>query len=291
MPKIIVPIDFSITSADALRFGCYLSDQTGYELEAVHVYDGYDGENPQYVIKKGSARIQARVHEMLEKFVRVHAPRRSPAGMPPEEDEVRPIRTREVIGSAIQQLVLQSQRDDVALIVMGGVGTGQSSTVTPVFGSVARAVALRASCPVLLIPQLAGVPDIYRAAVAFDGVETLTEISERIAFLREALMPQMAFTHVMFRDPVQEEVMELDLMEAMFLDAFPGYEADFRFLPPGDVNDRILEYAEEEDVDLLIVGRYPRNFFTQMLAGSGVAGLISSSGVPVLVVPLAVAEA
>jgi nucleotide-binding universal stress UspA family protein len=284
MYKIIVPIDFSITSADALRFGCYLADVTGYDLEAIHIFDGYDGE--EFVVKKGSARVRARVKEMLDKFVRVNADPMTFTGVRGKKESLPLIKTRELVGSAINQLVQQSRREDVALIVMGGVGTGLSSRVTPVFGSVARAVAMRSDCPVLLIPKIAGVPKIQNAAIAFDEADALVELSKKTAYLRKALSLKMSFTHVFYPNSISEELMELDLLRAMLEDAFPDYDVDFDFLPQGDVTNTLLDYTLERDIDMVIMGRHPQNFLSRLLVKSEISGLLDVSGAPVLVVPL-----
>lgn len=285
MDKIIVPIDFSITSADALRYGCYLADVTGYDLEAVHVYDGYDG-GQEFVVMKGSARVRSRVKAMLEKFVRVHADPATYTGLIREDGSLPLIKTVEVVGSAINQLLRQSRREDVALIVMGGVGTGLSSRVTPVFGSVARSVAMRAACPVLLIPQIADVPEIHQAAIAFDEADALIELSEKTAFLRKALSLKMRFTHVAHQNSIIEEITELDLLQAMLSNAFPDYDANFDLLPPGEVASTLLAYTLEQNVDLLIMGHHPRNLLTRLLAKSEISELLGVSGAPILVVPL-----
>lgn len=284
MYKIIVPIDFSITSADALRFGCYLADVTGYDLEAIHIYDGYDGE--EFVVKKGSARVRARVKEMLDKFVRVNADPMTFTGLKGEKGSLPLIKTKEIIGSAINQLVQQSRREDVALIVMGGVGTGLSSRVTPVFGSVARSVAMRSACPVLLIPKIAGVPKIHNAVIAFDEADALVELSKKTEYLRKALSLKMSFTHVCYPNSISEELMELDLLRAMLEKSFPDYDVDFDFLPQGDVTNTLLDYTLERDIDLMIMGRHPQNFLSRLLIKSEIAGLLNVSGSPILVIPL-----
>jgi nucleotide-binding universal stress UspA family protein len=285
MRKIIVPIDFSITSADALRFGCHLADATGYDLEAVHVYDGYDGAR-EFVVTKGSARVKARVKDMVEKFVQAHADPLTFTGIKDEDQKLPLIKTREVVGSAINEIVKQSRREDVALIVMGGVGTGLSSRVTPVFGSVARAVAMRAECPILLIPKIAGTPEISKAAIAFDEVDALNELSEKTAFLRKALSLKMSFTHVAHPNPISEEHTEIDLMRTILNNAFPDYNIDFDFLPTGDITNTLLDYTLERDVDLLIMGRHPRSYLMRLLVKSEISGLLDVSCAPILVVPL-----
>lgn len=285
MPKIIVPIDFSSTSADALRFGCYLADVTGYDLEAVHAHDGYDGDEA-VVIMKGSARIRSRVKERVEKFVATHADTLTFTGTHGDDSTLPFINCREVVGAAIGQLVRLSKHEDTALIVMGGVGSGIPSRVTPVFGSVAKGVATRAECPVLLIPSHAGVPEIKQAAIAFDEVKTLMALSDKTAFLRKALSPKMHFTHVLYQDSVSEEMMELDLLHEMLKNDFPDYAVDFDLLPEGDVTNVLIDYSLERDVDLLILGRHRAGFLMNLLVRSEIPDIVGSCGIPILVVPL-----
>lgn len=285
MPKIVVPIDFSETAASALKFGCYLADVTGYDLEAVHVHDGYDGDEA-FVVMKGSARIRSRVRERLEKFVAEQADQMTFTGTHDYNDALPFIKCREVVGAAINQLVKLSKREDTALMVMGGVGSGIPSRVTPVFGSVARGVATRADCPVLLIPQNAGVPKIAQAAIAFDEVSTLVTLSDKAAFLRRALSPAMHFTHVLYRDEVSEELMETDLLHEMLNNNFPDYAVDFDLLPEGDVTNVLIDYSLERDIDLLILGRHSRGFLMNLLVRSEIPDIVGSCGIPMLVVPL-----
>jgi nucleotide-binding universal stress UspA family protein len=286
MPKIIVPIDFSDTSADALRYGCYLADVAGYKLEAVHVHDGYDGAEA-VVIKQGSARIRSRVRERLEKFVALHADTTTYTGLHDDSDTLPLIRSREVVGMAIGQLVKLSKEKDSALIVMGGVNSGISSPATPFFGSVAKGVASQASCPVLLIPMGKGVPKIEHAAIAFDEVSTLVELSEKTDFLRKALVPAMHFTHVLYRDEVREEMMELDLIREVVNNDFPDYKVDFSLLPEGNLTNALIDYSLDRDIDLLILGRqHSRGFLMNLLVKSEIPDIVGSCDIPMLIIPL-----
>jgi hypothetical protein len=145
---------------------------------------------------------------------------------------------------------------------------------------------MRAECPVLLIPKIAGIPGISKAAIAFDEVAALSELSEKTAFLRKALSLKVSFTHVAHPDPVSEKHTELDLMHSILNDAFPGYDIDIKILPTGDVTNTLLDYTLERDVDLLIMGRHPRSYLMQLLVKSEISSLLNVSCAPILVVPL-----
>lgn len=285
MSKILVPIDFSTTSAFALRYACYLADVTGFDLEAAHVHDGYDGDEA-FVVKKGSARIRSRVKERLERFVSKHADAFTFTGTHLSDGETPLINCREVVGQAVTQLVKLSKGEDVKLIVMGGVGAGLPNEARPLFGSVAKRVAAKAACPVLLIPTNYGVPTIATAAIAFDDVPTLVTISNKTAFLRKALRPVMKFTHVLYNEEESRKIIEADLESERLKAAFPDYAADVDLLPGGDVPDRLMEYSFEEKIDLIILGRHARGFFASIVFDSEVPKMIKSCDVPLLVVPL-----
>jgi hypothetical protein len=154
------------------------------------------------------------------------------------------------------------------------------------FGSVAKGVASQAGCPVLLIPMNAGVPKIKHAAIVFDEVSTLIELSEKTNFLRKALAPAMHFTHVLYRDEVSEDMMKLDLVRKMLNNDFPDYAVDFNLLPEGNVTRTLIDYSLKRDIDLLILGRHSRGFLMNLLVKSEIPDIVGSCDIPMLVIPL-----
>ncbi|NJC25587.1 universal stress protein [Neolewinella antarctica] len=286
MKKIIVPIDFSDTSANALRYACYLADVTCYDLEAVHAYDGYDEQGTDFIVVRGSAHVHQRIHQRVADFVADNSSVVTLSGIPDVTDESPSIVVRDIIGSAVRVLLDQSEREDVAFIVMGGVGSGRDSRVTPVFGSVARAVTQRAKCPVLLIPANAGTPKINVAAIAFDTVTRLEALSSKTKLLRNALALRMHFVHVEHRDDSKERTTEKKLLTNMVAGHFPEYDVEVDILPAGDPSDRLLDYTLERDVDLLILGRRKSNAFLRFFVSSASSVLAGEGGLPMLIVPL-----
>lgn len=289
LTKIIVPIDFSSTSAHALRYGYFLSDLTGYELEVVHVHDGYDGEEA-FIFQKGNARIRSRVRARLEKFVALHADQITAVSEYDADDTLPSINSRELVGTTVDQLVKISKRTDTTMIVMGGVGSGTPGRVVPLFGSVARAVAMRTRCPVIFIPKNYGLPAIKHTAIAFDKVPALIELSKKSRFLRKALSPSIHFTHVLYQDKLSEEMMEQDLLYEVFVNKFPGYAVDFDHLPKGKIVNVLLDYALERNIDLLILGRRCRGFLMDLLIKSDIPDIVASCAVPLLLIPLTVRD-
>ena len=286
MNKIIVPTDFSTTAAAALRYAYYLAESTGFDLEVLHVHDGY-GHSESPTVRKGDMEARMTAQRQIDQFIRFNlkAVQAIPAGAS-EATEVT-TSSREVIGSPADALLAASREAETRFIVMGGVGSGVVSTVTPFFGSVARTVAERAECPVLLVPKNYGAPVLQRASIAFDVVGALRETSKGFDFLRVALAPAMRLVHVRDFSEKVEARKEIALMEEVLNTEFPGYPVELDLLDPGVTALQLLEYTHDEDIDLLVMGHRKRSFFKRLFVGSEIAPVLAHGGCPLLVIPIA----
>ncbi len=286
MLKIIAPVDFSDTSATALKYACQLADRTGLDLKVVHIHDGY-GNTDRLVVKKGNPEARAEALRQVEQFVRFNADPVSFTAMAGDVADERPfIESAEYVGTPIPILRKLSEDPTTAMIIMGGVGSGAISKVSPLFGSVASSVTMNAGCPVMLVPQGAEVPDIKIASIAFDTVRDLEEVSDGCRFLRDGLQPAMRFVHVRDHDAQKEENKETQLLETVLDTTFPGYPVELDLLPPGEIAQRLLEYTLESSVDLLILGHRKRGLFKRLFVGSEILPVLEESGTPMLVVPI-----
>ncbi len=285
MNKIIVPTDFSETAAVALNYASYLADATGYDLEVLHIHDGY-GETDRLVEKKGNMEARMAAQRAIDAFIRANVDPASFTGSRDAADTLPLVKSREIVGSPADPIIEASQEEDTALIVMGGVGSGRVSTVSPLFGSVARSVAMQAACPTFLIPPGYGKPDIRVVSISFEKVEPLKETSDGMAFLRKALKPSMRFVHVEDPSASEEAKVELELLNTVLDTSWPGYPVELDMLTPGSVIGKLTDYTLEENVDLLVLGRRKRGFFKRLFLSSETAPMLVGSAIPVLVVPI-----
>lgn len=285
MHKIIVPTDFSPTAAAALRYAYFLAKATGLNLEVLHVHDGY-GHSDSPRVKKGDLEAHMTAQRSIDEFIRFNLKAEQVVvaeGM--EESDVN-ISSREITGTPTNILLAASRQADTRLIVMGGVGSGVVSTVTPFFGSVARTVAQRADCPVLLVPKNYDEPVLKRASIAFDVVGALRETSNGFDFLRVALSPAMRLVHIRDFSEKVEARKEIALMEEVLNTEFPGYPVKLDLLNPSITALQLLDYAHDENIDLLVMGHRKRSLFKRIFFGSEIAPLLKYGGTPLLVIPI-----
>jgi len=286
MNKIIVPTDFSPTAAGALRYAYFLAEATGYDLEIIHVHDGY-GHLEDARVKKGDLQARMAAQRSIDQFIRFAIPAVAAVAAGDPEDPDLNISSREVIGSPTSVLLESSRDESTRLIVMGGVGSGSVSTVTPFFGSVARTVAERSECPVLLVPKNYGDPVLKRASIAFDVVRGLKETSKGFDFLRIPLAPAMRLVHVRDFSEKKEARKEIALMEEVLNTEFPGYPVELDLLDPGVTALQLLEYTYDEDIDLLVMGHRKRSLLKRLFIESEVAPVLHHGATPLLMVPIA----
>lgn len=140
--RMLVAVDFSAGSKDALRFGLLLADALGASVEVLHVVDPSDKVLERAADRPaGGDPVVAR--QLLRDFI---AATRSGSVSITERVEV---------GHPPDRIVSVARDDGFDLIVMGTLGrTGRPLTLV---GSVAESVVRTASCPVLTVPERAKV--------------------------------------------------------------------------------------------------------------------------------------
>jgi nucleotide-binding universal stress UspA family protein len=284
MHKIVVPIDFSETAGAALRFGTFLAEVMDLDLHVVHVLDA-KFSLAQAVSTGALLAEKERLEEKLSEFVKHHAfPvlatfQANIANLPKLTKEVL-----EGIPSGIIRTL--SEREEVELMVMGGVGAGQRTTSQVIFGGVARGLALGGSCPVILIPSDYGYPKVKNLALAFGDTEDIRQMGGLVSRLVEVLRPEVSLVHVESSDSLQEMVNQEALIDMEQTPDFPTYSFSYHALPAGPVVKQLLRYIDEEKIDLLVLGGKRRQFWDALFAGSSLKPMVNRCGVPLLVIPL-----
>lgn len=143
LARILVPTDFSDTSAAALKYGIALADTFGARLHLLHVLDSA-------VEQQWEVKMSMLAHREIE----AEAVQRSNEELAllltrPERERYRAALVTER-GSPAAAIVRYARSQDIDLIVMGTHGRGPVAHL--LIGSVAENVVRSAPCPVLTVP-------------------------------------------------------------------------------------------------------------------------------------------
>jgi nucleotide-binding universal stress UspA family protein len=142
--KILVPVDFSVYSAEATRVGAELAKRFDASLTLVYVYDQL-----AYALPDGFAMMpRSEIDRLLDAFraqLAVSQRQALDAGAPRVE-------TKLLQGFVAGQIVEFASRGEFDLVVMGTHGrTGMQHLV---MGSIAERVVRLAPCPVLTVKRV-----------------------------------------------------------------------------------------------------------------------------------------
>ncbi|MEM1356807.1 MAG: universal stress protein, partial [Bacteroidota bacterium] len=145
MLNVIVPVDFSETSATAIRYGANLAELMGFNLHIVHISDlvlsgSHSLTTPEQ--KRDEVSLAKRLVEFSRKKVaEVQFANRGRVAVSPKVSQTV------LSGMAADKILDLSQEATTAFIVMGGVGTGAGISLPGIYGSVATPVAMGSACP------------------------------------------------------------------------------------------------------------------------------------------------
>lgn len=273
MKRILFPTDLSTVSANAFLYAQELAQKLNAELQVIHVYHPtVDAANPYLNIP--TPDLAELKEKYLQQFVDKHQLATADGCA-----TTSTITTALQLGVPVDEIVRLSANAD--LLVMST--RGESNVVRRLFGSVTTAVARRAQCPTLLVPPDAQFTDISQLLFTTDYAEHDEALLRKSLRLWRPLYPKMVhFVHVSYHDStdysiadarfeeiVQEETPEIGLLKAEVQCENPV--------------EGILDYAEDNRIDVIIMGTTRRSFFEQLFHHSTTKGTILRATRPILI--------
>lgn len=284
--RILVPVDLSPASENALRYACQLAHVFDAGIEVVYAMDSiFQGNEPSPTgflsgYKKAmQEEVDHFVKSVLENGLDGCPPPDFNHSSPSVDPDTPALRTRIVFGFPEEVLSDLSQKAD--LLVMGT--TGRGNLTRKLFGSVSVAVSNRAQCPVLLVPpqaQFKGFKSILYAS-NFESLDALA-IKQTVTFARR-FNGQMHFVHV---GPPGEQGVDLErkLFEINYIYADPDMPFIFQKIVGEDVIEALHEYAFMQRIDLFIFVTHQRSFWESILHRSMSKEMLLHTNAPVLVI-------
>jgi nucleotide-binding universal stress UspA family protein len=285
MSKIIVGVDESPGSADAIALASGLAGITGAELMLVNVYP-YDVHPSRAVNYEFEMYLKQDSQALLEQLRSAHA----------ETAEIKAI----AHPSPAHGLHDLAEAVDAGLIVVGSTHTGRAGRVVP--GSTAERLLHGSPCPVAVAPRgfaQRSVREPQIVGCGFDGsvsAQHALKTAHRIAAATGARLRVIrVFRPLAFDEPPQKGVpmggisyndklrdrAEEELDEAV--EALEGEPRGERFFDVGDPGKALGEASE--NLDLLVLGSRGYGPMHSVLVG-GVAGrVVRDAACPVIVLP------
>ena len=258
MDTVIVPIDFSATSLHAARYAAkLLVGQYGANMLLYHSYSK----------ASEAAEAEENLRVLKEELMRDHIVKMDILAHQ-EDDFV----------AGLERAARHRRAD---LVVMGI--TGRSAIAQVFFGSNTLKMVETKACPVLIVPEKAPFSDIKHVMLTSDFKNSQNSTpSGPIKDFLDAFKPTLHIVNVnkdhyiSLTDNYEKEKEELRRM-------FEEYHPEFYFMRLFDVEEAINMFADEMNIDLIIVIQKNHSFIEKLLKGSKTKSLTYHSKVPILV--------
>lgn len=257
MKDFIIPVDFSETSLNAVRYAA--SMLSGKANSRVILYNMFKDEEEAETATQYLESLRAEL----------------------EEKGIANIETVKELGTdLIDNLGRLAYQKTAELIIMG---LSEKDEWRQLFtGSNTVKMAEQGVCPVMIIPQSAKYSGITNIALASDFKEVENTTPELA--IKQVLEIFNSKLHIVNVDNehyvslTQEYLTEREKMQKMFAEFNP----EFYFIGMNDYYEAIEQFSKDKNIDLLIVIPKNHSFFNSIFSSSHTKKLAFNSSVPIL---------
>lgn len=263
--KIIVPVDFSEHSSNALKYAAALASDCGCDIELVHIY------HPTPVQVNGQVWVNPEgekpFEEQLEKWWKEAKT---------EYDDIS-FSYELIFGFPAGELVKASKTPNTKFIVMGTAGNNEG--IQNIFGSVSQEVAQKAHCPVFVIP-----PDCEfkyeRILYATDNPSLDVNALQVVKELAEKLKAHIQLVHIQTDDNVHTNNWINDI--PVVIPELQNF--DISTVKDTSITNGLLDAAQKDNSDLIVLATKHRTFWEGIFHKSTTKELLKNlSKYPLLV--------
>ncbi len=253
MKKILVPLDFSKVSINALNYAVQLAKHTGAKIQLLHVSFAPSTITTNTVVPiPSAAQLLREGMEDLEKVKKKILKR---------HEDIR-IDCKCVNGFPVEEISLFAEKNKPDLIIMGNQGTGYISE--RFFGSTATTVIGNSKVPVLVIDRKMRFRKVKRIVLACDFVETRLQALKPLKDLAKLFDAEIFILNIVQQQIVAPTVEET--IAAYKLDlSLRNLHHTFFYLHNENVVQGINDFVSKHKMDMVVMIPRHHSFFSRLL--------------------------
>ena len=272
MKKLLVPIDFSSCSKNALSNAIQVADRMQMEILLFHsvivpigLAEGVPAGNIGYDFEELEASSRQRIEALIE-----------------EMPELKQVTYRSIIqyGSLHESINELAKEEEIALIVMGT--HGASGIAKSLIGSNAHHVIKNVKIPVIALPEDADISRMkhialagdYRNVPAHDSIHLVTDIVR-------AFMGQLHIIHIDKGDVLVKDQIDI----ARNMDKYLNHiKHSFHFRKFENVEEGLLEFAKEANIELIAMVSKHHGLLERLRHGSHTKKMVLDIPIPLMII-------
>jgi len=291
---ILAPTDLSALARHAVARASLLAAEPGARLSVQHVVNVGALDALRHLLDGGALPVQDRLLDEMREEVQVLAAEMA------SRHHVQPD-VHLVVGNVLAEIAGHADAIDADLVVMGARGAGFMREL--LIGSATERVLRKISRPLLVVKQIAHEP-YRRVLVPVDfsprSLDAL-RLAQRVAPQAEYVLLhafEVPFEGKLRYAGVEEHALSslrvnarreaIDKMNALIVQSGADENRVRRIVVHGEPATELLEQEQEQDCDLVVIGKRGQGMIGEMLLGSVTKHVLAQSSADVLVADRAV---
>ena len=249
MKKIIVPIDFSETAQNALRYAILFGQDRDAAIEVIHVIppEYQPVEAPMVAtqvantwIENAKTRSAAMIKEAIVKVQTTHQLKDLPS-----------IVSRVEIGLPVSKLLSIVEKENFDLIIAGTQGT--HNRIDRLLGSVSTGLVKNAPIPILVVPEHSNYKKIKRVCIAVGLNESDPWEIFKAQNVLSPGVEEVNLVHIYPTGKISKTEVNMEDLEAFYAKNKQPAKMKFHNLNSDNLNAALIKYLDQEDADVLVV--------------------------------------
>ncbi|MEO9003955.1 MAG: universal stress protein [Ginsengibacter sp.] len=270
MKNILVPIDFSDTSLNAINYAVSLANEFNAGLTLVHAYTGTSAfdESPEATVHNSLEELEDANEKFLEKKMEDFS-KKFTVNIDHLVKKGNPIK---VINEVTQKIKPE-------LIIMGMKDKGESNSI---FGSTTTSIIDKTSIPILVIPFKTSYQAIGTVTLASDFKNE--KLLSNFAILEQFVSRFNPFIQILNvqTNPSGQTAKEIaDKMSAGLRWDKQNYS--FNIIKENDIEEGINKFLNQHPADLLVMVAKEHSFIEQVVGSSHTKKMTKQTEIPLLV--------
>lgn len=268
--KIIVPVDFSAHSQNALEYAIDLSKEWKVKIIILHAFSipelvgsPVDGAYIPPILDQ-----QELAQQHMEKFLK-------------ENKRLKDVayQTELIMGTAIDIVPNIVDNKSKAMVVMGTRGMNNLSNI--IMGSITARVIEESPVPVLAIPEKVKYKKYEKIAFAYDGDRI--KDNDKLAVLKNLVTYFNAHLDIVNVEENKSDLRDIKL-EDFDLSPLPNDKVSLNILSGENVESELTDFFKTRKIDLACIIPHKHSFLSRLFKGSTTRKLVGDLSLPLLAV-------
>jgi len=265
--KIIVPLDFSETSENALNYSIQYAKYFNCCIHLLHAHKPAPTES-ESVESQTILNSENRIKEYKSNINESNSYSHNTLNV---DSELK-------VGFAGDIILSKADNTNNSLVILGS--SGNSGTLKTIFGSVSTKVASNSNAPVLIIPPYSTFKPIKRIAFYSDNVELDVYAVEYLSKVAKKFDAEIHIIHVNYEK--SKGYMEFDLLE-IWKSYYPKKNIFVHFLEENDTVKAINQYCIEKDINMLSMCRNENSLYKNLFQTNLTKRMTINTEIPLLI--------